>query len=689
MAGFDVNIPRDPIGVKGTDGSTIASPTNPIDVQERPVQVGPFSRSGAFASTDAEWTSSTLDWFSDPAQNLGHAFYAAEATAAGSPTIDVTEEVSNDGSTWHEGRVFTLDLSQSTNRRFPVEPHGFRYVRLRAGPPSADMTTFNVSSMYTADYGRSTPRTAGDILPNDSHLDAVNGAELYGIDPIDGRLEPVPTGPNRALMIEEEGGPITPLGAKHVTGLLDYVSHDFGTGSGAANIAALQDLSSGGTVTHDATNGGAVFSTGAAAGNTAIFLSEQSLPYSENTGHAMQFDLTVLLDPTSAAISGDAYIEWGIGDGAGNGFGFGYDASGYYAFLKKGGTYISQDYQANWNGDRCDGGEFSLFKRAGTPEAIRIDRFNYYRGTSQFLYAGEQVYRVKNPNGRMLTAHTHEFPNAHVETSLKDADLNVYVEIHNDTSSGGDIVVRSGSWHGAIYTNKTTITVKDSVTGTFHDTLATPLGDSIVEPSRNLDINAYTLGYDDGSGTWNRIRSRQPVDNMTNPGKALNVAGFNMLWNPSGSPSNRWNRFIGQPGTDAMSGGLVSALTLARLQVYNGSTWDRVRGDITNGVDVDVTRSALPTGAATSAKQDTLAAEFTSEFTRIKEKRFKDTEEVRHDIPVSLISGQIYTGKAPAGSATSATVWDIVRVDFDASGNPSRERIQTGIAWDSRTSGWT
>jgi hypothetical protein len=66
----------------------------------------------------------------------------------------------------------------------------------------------------------------------------------------------------------------------------------------------------------------------------------------------------------------------------------------------------------------------------------------------------------------------------------------------------------------------------------------------------------------------------------------------------------------------------------APLQVYpfnyNGVSWDRQRGDIDNGLDVDVTRlpalpagtnnigdvdvvsTALPTGAATSAKQDTL-----------------------------------------------------------------------------------
>lgn len=41
---------------------------------------------------------------------------------------------------------------------------------------------------------------------------------------------------------------------------------------------------------------------------------------------------------------------------------------------------------------------------------------------------------------------------------------------------------------------------------------------------------------------------------------------------------------------------------------FNGTTWDRLRSDTTFGLDVDVTRSALPTGAATAALQTTQEA---------------------------------------------------------------------------------
>jgi hypothetical protein len=42
------------------------------------------------------------------------------------------------------------------------------------------------------------------------------------------------------------------------------------------------------------------------------------------------------------------------------------------------------------------------------------------------------------------------------------------------------------------------------------------------------------------------------------------------------------------------------------LMCFNGTTWDRVRGDTTNGIFANVKTSALPTGAATSAKQPAL-----------------------------------------------------------------------------------
>jgi len=77
-----------------------------------------------------------------------------------------------------------------------------------------------------------------------------------------------------------------------------------------------------------------------------------------------------------------------------------------------------------------------------------------------------------------------------------------------------------------------------------------------------------------------------------------------------------------------------------------------------------------------------------AEFWRIKNRRFEDTEEVRYDIAADLVNGDIYAGVAPDGTSTATASWTVIRTYFDANGNPSRERIRTGVAWDSRTVGW-
>lgn len=85
-----------------------------------------------------------------------------------------------------------------------------------------------------------------------------------------------------------------------------------------------------------------------------------------------------------------------------------------------------------------------------------------------------------------------------------------------------------------------------------------------------------------------------------------------------------------------------------------------------------------------------LAIEFSSKFSQILERRFKDTEEVRYAIPTAntLPGNSIYIGVAPDASLTTDLVWDVVRFYFDANGLPVRARIRKGIAWDSRTIGW-
>jgi hypothetical protein len=90
------------------------------------------------------------------------------------------------------------------------------------------------------------------------------------------------------------------------------------------------------------------------------------------------------------------------------------------------------------------------------------------------------------------------------------------------------------------------------------------------------------------------------------------------------------------------------------------------------------------------ATQLQILEEFNSEFSKILEKRFRDTEEVRYDIPVTaaLPGGSIYIGVAPDPSLTTDAVWTVVRFYFDANALPSRARIRKNVVWDDRTLGW-
>lgn len=103
----------------------------------------------------------------------------------------------------------------------------------------------------------------------------------------------------------------------------------------------------------------------------------------------------------------------------------------------------------------------------------------------------------------------------------------------------------------------------------------------------------------------------------------------------------------------------------------------------------------LLSGLNKEATQLNLLAQFSHDMSRILEKRFRDTEEVRYDIPVQLTTedplpagSSIYLGVATDNSLTSDPVWTVVRVYFATNKLPTRTRIRKLVVWDSRTAGW-
>lgn len=73
-------------------------------------------------------------------------------------------------------------------------------------------------------------------------------------------------------------------------------------------------------------------------------------------------------------------------------------------------------------------------------------------------------------------------------------------------------------------------------------------------------------------------------DALSNPTTPL-VGSTHLLWN-----SSNWVRAGIMSNGDGDGAGLSAQLVASTMRVFNGSTWDRARGDTTNGIDVDVTR---------------------------------------------------------------------------------------------------
>jgi hypothetical protein len=113
------------------------------------------------------------------------------------------------------------------------------------------------------------------------------------------------------------------------------------------------------------------------------------------------------------------------------------------------------------------------------------------------------------------------------------------------------------------------------------------------------------------------------------------------------------------------------------LMCFNGTTWDRVRGDTTNGLFANVKTSALPTGAATSAKQpalgtagsasaDVISVQGVASMTALKVDGSGVTQPVSA-ASLPLPSGASTSAKQPAlGTAGSASA-DVLSVQGVAS----------------------
>jgi hypothetical protein len=121
------------------------------------------------------------------------------------------------------------------------------------------------------------------------------------------------------------------------------------------------------------------------------------------------------------------------------------------------------------------------------------------------------------------------------------------------------------------------------------------------------------------------------------------------------------------------------------------------------GLVAHVATSALPSGAATSARQDTQTTAIQNVETAVDD--VNATAALRHNLFASLLkaeavvgqeiriddisAGDLYIGRANDGTATSAASWEVARYYRDSAGKMLRARYRTSVVWDNRTAGWS
>lgn len=112
---------------------------------------------------------------------------------------------------------------------------------------------------------------------------------------------------------------------------------------------------------------------------------------------------------------------------------------------------------------------------------------------------------------------------------------------------------------------------------------------------------------------WKIVKGRTTPRNFDEKIKTVSAVGGSVEVSSSALPTGAATSANQTNGNQIVKGNKTPSDAFANptdavnsesfLMGYNGVTWDRLRTDTTNGLDVDVTRSALPTGASTASNQ--------------------------------------------------------------------------------------
>lgn len=346
-------------------------------------------------------------------------------------------------------------------------------------------------------------------------------------------------------------------GSIFTEGIRDDISLTFSRSKGVASIATLIDNGSvNGTVTHDSTNGQAVFAVPATAGSTCYFSSTTPTIY--EPGHMIRGGMTIEI---SALPLGNGKIEWGYGedDGAGdvlNGIGWGIDVDGLYTFRKKASVYVSKVYQSNFNRDKMNGVDHSFYLLDGVAVKHNPLKNCIYEVGYEWFGVASPTFYVLTPEGVPLVVNVEETATQINGTTLPDPEIPLFIRVKNDSVSGQAINVKSGSWRGGIITNKSILVGRDNDASVYHDVAVNDRGE-LITSNRPQDGSKATYS----ASIIGLAPATSPTDLFTVTGSAIKTVRILQILATATRTAGGNADYVILKRSTANSGGTSSTLT--------------------------------------------------------------------------------------------------------------------------------
>lgn len=350
------------------------------------------------------------------------------------------------------------------------------------------------------------------------------------------------------------------------------------------------------TSTGDASNSGgqAVFTSGSNTSGGVQVVTNTSVTYRP---HAETFVAFTAIFTTGIA---NSYQRIGLYD-TNNGFFIGYEGTSF-GVTKRSGAVDVTTAQASFSEDTLTGQTGSGYTRNGTPEAIDFTKDNLFRIRFGWLGAAPIYFEVFSPDGEWVVFHKIKHPNTVAVPTVQNPNLPITLDIQKTGAGATVLTMSTACWAAGSTSNFLTMThpITDSTLAGLNRSViagrASTGGGTYynvkVNPSGSLETNATVQG-DVASGA-------------TDSGNPVKVGGIYESTATTYTNNQRGNLHIDTKGnlkstlyvndagqtpinysTDNSDGVATSSTatrigTVTRSTVYNGTTWDRQRGD-TNG----------------------------------------------------------------------------------------------------------